>query len=77
MRFSIKYALISVLIQSIIWSQSVSASSVRLHVFTSEGQNRTFDAIFDINQTLSSICNSSKNLVKLISILKYNLFAQL
>jgi hypothetical protein len=44
-----------------------SASSVRLHVFTSESQNKTFDVIYDINQTLSSICNSSKNLVKLIS----------
>jgi hypothetical protein len=55
-------------------SNSVLGSSVRLHVFTSEGQNKTFDVIYDINQTLSSICNPSKNLVKLISIFKFQLF---
>ena len=46
-----------------------SRTSVRLHVFTNNDQTRSFDVIQDLNsnQTISSICNSSKSLVKLIS----------
>lgn len=46
-----------------------SRTSVRLHVFTNNDQTRSFDVIQDLNsnQTISSICNSSKSLVKLIT----------